>query len=180
ATNGTYTFDRLDLREYPLMAVRGNEVANGTARLSPLTLQDVVDLRLVRPTGRVLGRVTDETGLGVVAEVSLKARVPNAAGVLEFTSAGTTTSKSDGTFRFDGLFPGPFTATASSFFSPGGESATASGSLPENNPVAENVTLVLAKNKGSLRGCVLAPDGTVVKPVLDDSGVPLPLSVFIT
>src|SRR3989441_5443864 len=176
--DGTYAFDQLEPKEYQLTAVRGNEVANGRARLSKLAPLDVVDLRFIRPTGRVSGRVVDETNLAVAAQVSLKARVPNAAGVLELSAAGTVTSDPDRDFTFGGLFPGPFTASASSFFSP--DVATASGVLQEGNPIADNVTLVLSKNTGKLRGCVLAPDGTTIAPVLGTGGVLLPLSVFIT
>jgi hypothetical protein len=178
AADGTYTFDKLELREYPLMAVRGNEVANGTARLSSLVLQAVVDLNLIQATGSVSGMVMDESGLKVAAEVRLKARVPNAAGILEFKDAGTTVSDPDRGFTFEGLFPGPFTVTASSFFSP--EETTVSGYLPEGNPVLEDLILVLKKNTATLSGCVLTPDGTEIEPVLDDQEIFLPLSVFIT
>lgn len=180
AANGTYSFDKLELRDYTLMAVRGNEVANGRARLSALALQDVVDLHFVRPSGRVSGRVIDDAGTGVVAEISLNALAPNAAGILGFREVGTTTSRADGGFSFAGLFLGPFTVSASSFFSPGGASASASGVLSDANPSVDNVTLVLTKNTGSIHGCVLAPDGRQIPPVLNDMGIPLPLSVFIT
>ena len=128
--------------------------------------------------GRVSGRVVDESDLAVAAQVSLQARVPNAVGRLEFKDAATSLSDPDIGFSFDGLFPGPFTLTASSFFSPA--SATVSGFLPEGDPVAENITLVLAKNTGTLSGCVLDPQGSIVQPVLDNQGAPLPLTVFIT
>jgi protocatechuate 3,4-dioxygenase beta subunit len=178
AADGTYSFDQLEPRSYPLAAVRGTEVANGMAALSPLVLTSVVDLRLARPTGSVSGRVLDGTGLGIVAQVAVTARVPNAAGILEFRDAGTTTSDPDAGYRFNTLFPGPYAVTASSFFSPG--TSTASGVLPEGNPTASNITLVLANNTGSLRGCVLAPDGSPIATVLGTGGTPLPLSVFIT
>jgi hypothetical protein len=178
AADGTYSFDQLEPREYPLTAVRGGEVANGRARLSNLVLLDVVDLRLIRPAGRVAGRVIDESGLAVAAQIAVRARVPNAAGILELSNAGTTISDPDRGFSVSGLFPGPFTVTASSFFSP--DNAVASGVLLESNPVVDNITLVLAKNTGSLRGCVLTPEGTTIAPVLDGTGTPLPLSVFIT
>jgi hypothetical protein len=176
--DGTYFFDQLEPREYPLAAVRGNEVANGRARLSSLVTEDVVDLQLIRPTGRVSGRVVDQTNLAVAARVSLKARVPNAAGLLELANAGTTTSDPDRGFTFAALFPGSFTATATSFFSP--DSAATSGTLTEITPVADNVVLVLSNNTGRLSGCVLTPEGSTIQPVLDGSGVPLPLPVFIT
>jgi hypothetical protein len=176
--DGTYSFDKLELKDYTLTAVRGREVANGRARLSQAVFEDIVDLRFIQPIGRVSGRVIDETGLAVAAKVVLKARLPNEAGILEFRDAGTTISDPDIGFTFDGLFPGPFTVIASSFFSP--VDATASGQLSESNPVAEDITLVLAKNTSSLHGCVLSPDGTVIEPILDDQGIPLPLSVFIT
>jgi hypothetical protein len=122
--------------------------------------------------------VIDATGLAIAAGVSVQARVPNAAGGLEFRTAGTTISDPSSGFSFTGLFPGPFTITATSFFSP--ESAVVSGFLPDSNPVSQNVTLVLLKNTGSLSGCVLDPQGTQIAPVLDANGMPLPLSVFIT
>ena len=96
------------------------------------------------------GRVIDESGLAVAAQVSLKALVPNAVGLLEFKDVATSISDPDTGFAFDGLFPGPFTLTASSFFSP--ENATASGTLTDANPVVENITLVLRKNTGTLSG----------------------------
>ncbi|MGH9350497.1 MAG: carboxypeptidase regulatory-like domain-containing protein, partial [Vicinamibacterales bacterium] len=178
AADGSYEFDRLEPREYPIAAVRGDEVANGRARLAPLVLHDIVNLRFVRGTGRVSGRVVDDTGLAVAARVAIRARAPNAAGILEFTDAGTVTSDPDRGFTFTGLFPGPFTLSASSFFSP--DTASASGVLPDANPVAENITLTLARNTGRLQGCVLTPEGEVITPVLDESGVPRPLPVFIT
>ncbi|BBO87549.1 Ig-like domain-containing protein [Desulfosarcina ovata] len=178
AADGTYRFDNLTRKEYPLVAVRGSAVANGTARLSSLVSHDVVDLTLIRPTGAVSGIVMDESGLQVAAGVTLKARMPNAAGILEFKNAGTTISDPDQGFVFEGLFPGPFTVTASSFFSP--QDTTVSGYLPEGNPVVENITLILEKNTATLSGCVLDPDGTVIEPIYDDDGIALPLSVFIT
>jgi hypothetical protein len=177
-SNGTYAFSQLTLKEYKLMAVRGKEVANGTARLSPLVVHDVVDLRLIRPSGRISGRVIDETGFAVGAKITLKAIVPNKAGILEYKEAGTTINDPDHGFTLEGVFPGPFAVTASSFFAP--ESATVSGSLPESNPVVEDITLVLAKNTASLHGCVLSPEGATIEPIPDGQGVPLPLSVFIT
>ena len=145
-TDGSYRFDQLEPRTYSLMAVRGNEVANGTARLSSVLLQVVVDLRLVRPTGRVSGRVVDETGLGVAAQVSLQALVPNSAGILEFRDAGTSLSDPDSGFSFNGLFPGPFTLTASSFFSPG--NATASGLSSRKQPSGREHHPGLGKEHG--------------------------------
>lgn len=176
--DGSYRFEQLEPKTYELVAVRGNEVANGTVRLSSTTLQDFVDLTLVRPTGRVSGRVVDEDGLAVAAQVSVQALVPNATGLLEFSDAGTSLSDPDLGFAFDGLFPGPFILTASSFFSPG--SATASGVLPEGDPVAEDIVLVLVRNTGTLSGCVLDPEGMVVEPVFDAMGDPIPLTVRIT
>ena len=188
AGEGTYSFDHLDITnarplgfqpgEYLLAAVRGNQVANGHTRLSRLLLQDVVDLRLIAPSGQISGRVIDETGLAVAASVALMARIPNVAGLLEFRDAGSTISDPDRGFVFSGVFPGPFTLTASSFFSPA--AATASGTLPLGNPVADDITLILAKNTGSLRGCVRAPDGAIIQPILDAQAIPLPLSVFIS
>jgi hypothetical protein len=180
AADGTYTFDMLWFQEYPLSAVRGRDVANGTARLTLLQPHAVVDLPMVRPTGRVSGRVVDETGLAVAAEVVLKARGPNAAGLLEHREVATTISDPVQGFRFQNVFPGPFTVTAVSFFTPGGEKATASGLLPAGNPVAEDLVLVLAKNIARLHGCVLTPEGTVIAPIVDTDGVPQQLSVFIT
>ena len=178
AGDGTYVFDHLEPREYPLTAVRGSEVANGRARLSRLVTEDVVDLHLIRPTGRVSGRVVDTTGLAVAARVALRARLPNAAGILELSDTASMTSDPDNGFTFAGIFPGPFTATASSFFSP--DTAVASGTISESNPVVQNIVLVLTRNTGTLGGCVLAPDGTTIQPVMDGSGAPLPLPVFIT
>ena len=176
---GDYRFDQLELKDYPVMAVRGREVANGTARLSPLIAEESVDLHLVRPTGRISGRVSDETGFGVAAQVVVRALGPNNAGVLEFRDVATTTSDPDKGFSFGGLFPGAYTVTASSFFSP--IDATHSGELPVADPVAEGIELVLPLGSGSsLTGCVLTPDGETIEPVLDNDGNRLPLSVFIT
>ena len=179
ASDGTYLFDQIiDFKEYPVVAVRGNEIANGTAHFTSTFLQNVVDLHLVRPTGRVSGQVVDETSLAVAAKVTIKARVPNAAGELEYKEAASITSDPDQGFSFGNLFPGPFAVTATSFFSP--ESTTQSGQLTVSNPVVEGLTLVLIKNTGTLRGCVYTPDGDVLGTVLDEQGVPRPLSVFIT
>ena len=81
------------------------------------------------------------------------ARVPNAAGLLEFKEAQTTISDPDEGFLFERLFPGPFTVTASSFFAQAPDSF--SGTIPHPDPI----TLILRKNTGTLLGCVLDPDG---------------------
>jgi len=174
---GFYAFDRLELKDYPLTVMVGGAVANGLARLSKSVRDDVVDLRLVRPTGEITGHVIDETGLAVAAKVEISARVPNSIGQLKFRKKATIISDPDEGFWFGGLFLGPFSATASSFFAP--ESVTVSGSLTEGSPSAD-VTLVLSKNTATLSGCVLAPNGTQITPVLDGGGVPRPLAVFIT
>ena len=108
--DGVYGFDRVDVRSqpYPITATRNNEVANATSRLSPLLLDDIVDLNMISPTGRISGRVLDETGLAVATQISVKARVPNSAGILEFKDVGTVISDPDDGFALDGLFPGPF------------------------------------------------------------------------
>ena len=177
-SDGVFLFDRLDLKDYPLTVVRGGDVANGIARLSPTIRTAVVDLQLVRPTGRVSGEVIDDTGLQVAAKVGLKALVPDVVGLLKYTDAGEVTNDPDRGFRFENLFPGPYAVTASSFFSP--EDATESGTLPEANPVADGLILVLQKNTSRLSGCVLDPEGAQIEPILDPQGIPLPLSVFIT
>ena len=174
---GSYLFDRLDLKDYPLTVVSGSAVANGKARLSKSVRDDVVDLRLVRPTGSITGRVLDETGLAIAAKVEIKARIPNSIGQLSFEKKATTISDPDDGFAIEGVFLGPYSATASSFFAP--ESVTVSGTITEGSP-ATDVTLVLSKNTATLSGCVLDPEGTQITPVLDGEGVPLPLSVFIT
>ena len=178
AADGTYSFEQVEFGTYPLTAVRGTEVANATATLSALTPQVIVDLNLVAPTGSVAGGVVDDTGLDVAAQVTVKALTPNPAGQLEFGQVGTVTSDPDTGFTFTNLFPGPFSVTASSFFSPG--TASASGTLPANDPNIDGIELVLASNTSTLSGCVLNPDGTIIDPVLDATGTPLPLSVFIT
>ena len=180
ADDGSYVFARVGFGEYPVTAVRGKEAANGRAFLSRLATHAVVDLRLVRPTGRTSGRVLDESGLPVAAEVTLTARAPDVGGILGFNEVGTIISDPDRGFTFTGVFAGAYTVTASSFFSSGGSSATASGVLSDASPVAENITLVLASNRARLHGCVMAPDGTRIAPILDQQGVPLQLSVFIT
>ena len=180
--NGMYAFDQLELKQYTLMVVRGNQVANAKTRLSRLLLQDIVDLHLIRPTGQVSGQVIDETGVGLAAQVSISGLGPNDAGILEIRDIATTTSDPDNGFSFDGLFAGSFTVTASSFFSP--VRASNSGTLPTSNSMVEGITLVLPTTTeelfGSLAGCVLTPEGDTVQPVFDNEGNRLPLSVFIT
>ena len=178
AADGTYEFDQLELKSYKLTAVRGNEVANSTAQLSALVPQTIVDLQLIRPAGSVSGGVVDDTGLAIAAEVSINALAPNPAGLLEFKNVGSVISDPDTGFNFTGLFPGPFSVSASSFFSPA--NATASGVVPASDPVVEGIELVLLSNTATVSGCVLKPDGTVIDPVLDGTGTPLPLSVFIS
>ena len=177
--DGTYLFDRLELRDYTLMAQRGTAVANGKAVLSANRLNDVVDLHLERPSGRVAGQVLDETGLPVAAQVELWANAPNAAGVLEFRKAATLISDPDSGFTFRDVFFGPFVAKASSFFSPADVSV--SGTLTAENPAAEGLVLQLINNTGTLEGCLLDPDGEAIQPVMDPAtGLPRPLEVFIT
>ncbi len=176
--DGSYSFDRLEMKEYPLTAVRGTAVANGTAHISHSTPTDIVDLRLIMPIGKVTGKVIDETGLEVAARVILTAMVPNAAGIFEFRQAGSTVNDPGKGFSISGIYPGPFTLSASSFFSPA--DAKVSGNITRTVPVINNILLVLANNTSSLHGCVLNPDGTVVEPILDNEGVPLYLPAFIT
>ena len=179
AADGTYSFDRLEPKTYTLTAERGIEIANGTAQLSANRLSQVVDLRFQAPTGSVAGQVLDEQGFPVAAQVSLRARAPNAAGVLELRDLATVVSDPDAGFAFDGLFLGPYTLVASSFFA--AADAVASGELTANEPAAENIVLQFIDNTGSLAGCVLDPEGNPIQPVVDPaSGLPVPLEVFIT
>ncbi len=182
AADGTYAFDQLDLKSFPLMAVRGREVANGRVHLSSTRREQILDLQLVAPNGSVEGTVVQggDQPFPIAAEVSLSARVPNAAGLLEFRSAGTIVNDPDRGFRFEDLFPGRFSVTARSFFSSGGETATLSGTLPDFDPNIDGIVLTLIPNEASLRGRVLDPEGEQILPILDGDGIPLPLPVCIS
>src|SRR6185436_20283895 len=176
--DGSFTFTRVDAGTYPVIAVRGTEVANATAVIASPLRSAVVTLRLVAPNGRASGRVVDEMGAPAAAKVSLKAMIPNAAGVLEFGDAGTIISDPDRGFTFTNIFPGPFTVTASSFFS--AADATRSGRLSPPDPVADNIVLTLAANTARVGGCVVNPDGSPLQPLRGTDGAMLALPVFIT
>src|SRR6185503_12233203 len=167
-SDGSFTFTRVDAGTYPVIAVRGTEVANTTAVIASPLRSAVVTLRLVAPNGRASGRVVDEMGAPAAAKVSLKAMIPNAAGVLEFGDAGTIISDPDRGFTFTNIFPGPFTVTASSFFS--AADATRSGRLSPPDPVADNIVLTLAANTARVGGCVLNPDGSPLQPLRRTDG----------
>ena len=126
----------------------------------------------------VAGGVVDESGLAVAAKVALKARAPNEVDLFEFKDVSSVVSDPDQGFRFEDVFLGPFTVTASSFFAP--EATTASGVLTVGEPAVEDLVLTLAKNTATLRGCVLDPEGETIAPILGSEAVPLPVSVFIT
>ena len=177
-SDGVYLFDRVGLGEYPLTARRGGEIANAHVLLTRSVPDAVVDLRLEPAIGRVAGRVVDESGLDVAAKVAVSALAPNAVGMLEFGEVATVISDPDRGFDIGGLHLGPYAVTATSFFAP--EDTTVSGVLTLGRPTVEDLVLTLAKNRATLRGCVLDPEGEQVAPVLDAQGVPLPLPVFVT
>ena len=177
---GQYRISFLDFDEYPITAVRGQDAANATARVSILAPETVTDLHMTRPTGRISGRVKDGDGMGVAAKVTLYAVAPNAAGYLEYDPQATMVSDPDDGFSFSNIYHGPFVVKAESFFTPGGPMTSASGVITAVAPVVENIQLMLAHNESYLRGCVLDPEGAPIEPILDGDGVPLPLSVRIT
>ena len=177
ASNGTYRFERVAAGDYPITA-KGNGVAEGRALLPAGVSSVAVNLRLVRPTARVSGWVVDESGMRVAAKVALRGMAPNPVNQLEFTDVATAVSDPDRGFAFERFYVGPYSVTASSFFAP--VSVTASGVLTAAQPTVDGLVLTLAKNTGTLHGCVLDPEGRRITSILDDKGVPLPLSVFIT
>ncbi len=165
-SQGRYSVSGLGLGSYPLVVVKGSDVANGTANLWYDTQAATLDLTMTG-LGTVTGTIYDRAGtnpdgtpayMPVGADVILSSMRPNSLGWLQFDASATVKSDPQtGRYVFTGVYVGNVTVGSRNIFRP--TLVSKSGVLAGDGQTV-TIDLTLKETFGSISGQVFLPDGT--------------------